>query len=150
VDLTDDDVRKARRDQYENLTELAHRDSANDEWQAKLGRVAKRRGDLAKLPEYQFKMYQEALEAWRQLAGRPKGAQLLRDFYGEHIQIADAFAKARDWPNAVVAYDAAANIARLQWAEDASNADWRAKAEQAKMNADAARALDSQPGPTAQ
>jgi len=140
----DDDVRKFLHNQFDNLKELAKRDSVHDEWLTQLGQSAKRRGDLAELPRYKLKMYRETIEAWRELAARPKGAELLRDSYGDHMQIADAFAKAQDWPNAAAAYASAANIARLQ-VKNVSDAGWRAKAEQAEASVGAvvARALQS-------
>ena len=166
--VVEDDARDFRRNQYSNLKELMKRDSANDEWVARFGRSAKRRGDLAKLLEYRVKMYHEALVAWTGLAKTPKGLQLLRDFYDDHIQIADAFAEVKDWTQAQTAYGAALAIASLHLADDtqtaygaalglaglhsaddASNAEWRAKVDRAEKGAaDAARALESPP-PTA-
>lgn len=120
-----------RRDQYENLKELANKDSANPEWQARLGLAAKRRGDLAELEKYKLRMYAEALTAWTKLAASPKGAQLLRDRYKDHIQIADAFAHGKQWADASAAYKAAANIAGLNLAASQPQSVWEARMGQA-------------------
>ena len=127
----DDDARRFRRDQYENLKELANKDSANPEWQARLGLAAKRRGDLAELEKYKLRMYAEALTAWTKLAASPKGAQLLRDRYKDHIQIADAFAHGKQWADASAAYKAAANIAGLNLAAYQPQSVWEARMGQA-------------------
>ena len=142
----DDDARKARWGQYQNVAELAAKDNENAQWLglAKLGRLAKRRGDMAKKPEFKLKSYRDALDAWRQLSAAPKGATLFGQLYDDHIQIGDALVQAAppDWRDATVAYNAAAKIARLNLANDPSNPVWSAHAEDAALRA--FRALDSE------
>jgi energy-coupling factor transporter ATP-binding protein EcfA2 len=131
------EARHVRRDAYINQKELAQIDPGNDFWQSRWARAAKQFGDQFK-GEYRLEIYREALNAWKLVAVRLMAQNLTLGAYDDHIQMAEAFAAAKDWGDAADAYSAAANIARLNLAAGRQTDYWQDKLGYAAQASEAA------------